>query len=65
MIAYLLLRIAAQVNHLTMLPLRLAELVSQFLFTRRSIAAIETPPPINPSHRKSRISPHQTEFCYA
>jgi putative transposase len=64
MIAYLLLRIAAQVNHLTMLPLRLAELVSQFLFTRRSIATIDTPPPINPSRRKSRISPHQTEFCY-
>jgi IS4 transposase len=64
MIAYLLLRIAAQVNHLTMLPLRLAELVSQFLFTRRSIATIDTPPPINPSRRKSRISPHQAEFCY-
>jgi putative transposase len=64
MIAYLLLRITARANCVTMLPLRLAELVSQFLFTRRSIATIDKPPPINPSRRKSRISPDQTEFCY-
>ena len=43
MIAYLLLRIAARANCITMLPLRLAELVSQFLFTRRSIGAISKP----------------------
>jgi putative transposase len=65
MIAYLLLRLAARVHCITMLPLRLAELVRQFLFTRRPIAAIDTPPPINPSHRKSRNSPNQIEFCYA
>jgi putative transposase len=63
MIAYLLLRIAARANSIAMLPLRLAELVSQFLFSRRSIATIDKPPPINPSHRKSP-SPHQMEFCY-
>ena len=65
MIAYLLLRIAARVNCITMLPLRLAELVSQLLFARRSIAAIEKPPPINPSRPKPRNSPNQIEFCYA
>jgi IS4 transposase len=65
MIAYLLLRIAARVNGIKMLPLRLAELVSQFLFTRRAIAAIEKPPPINPSRPKSRNSTNQMEFCYA
>ena len=65
MIAYLLLRIAARVNCITMLPLRLAELVSQLLFTRRAIATIEKPPPVNPSHRKLRNSPNQLEFCYA
>jgi IS4 transposase len=65
MIAYLLLRIAAQVNCIKMLPLRLAELVSQFLFTRRSIAAIEKPPSVNPSRPKSRNSTNQMEFCYA
>ncbi|MBO4228591.1 transposase [Bradyrhizobium neotropicale] len=33
MIAYLLLRIAARANCVKMLPLRLAELIRQFLFT--------------------------------
>lgn len=65
MIAYLLLRIAARVNCLKMLPLRLAELVSQFLFTRRPIAEIDKPPPVNPSKRQPRFSPHQLELCYA
>jgi IS4 transposase len=65
MIAYLLLRIAARANCIKMLPLRLAELVSQFLFTRRAIAAIEKPPPINPSRLKSRNSTNQMEFCSA
>ena len=64
MIAYLLLRIAARVNCITMLPLRLAELVRQFLFTRRSLAAITEPPPINASQRKPRTSLDQLEFCY-
>jgi putative transposase len=64
MIAYLLLRIAARANCIKMLPLRLAELVSQFLFTRRSLATIDKPPPINPSRRKCRTSPDQIEFCY-
>ena len=64
MIAYLLLRIAAQANCIKMLPLRLAELVGQLLFTRRSIVAIEKPPPVNPSRGKSRTCPDQWEFCY-
>jgi putative transposase len=64
MIAFLLLRIAARVNCITMLPLRLAELVRLFLFTRRSIATITKPPPINPSNRLSRTFPNQFEFCY-
>jgi putative transposase len=64
MIAYLLLRIAARVNYIKMPALRLAELVSQFLFARRSLAAIEKPPPINPSQRKPALSQRQMEFCY-
>ncbi|MBT1517059.1 transposase [Bradyrhizobium sp. SRL28] len=63
MIAYLPLRIAARVNCITMLPLRLAELASQFLFTRRSIAAIYKPPPSSPSRPKPRNSTDQMEFC--
>jgi putative transposase len=65
MIAYLLLRIAARANCIKMLPLRLAQLVTQLLFTRRSIVAIEKPPPVNPSRSESRKSPNQIEFCYA
>jgi len=64
MIAYLLLRIAARANCITMLPLRLAELVSQLLFTRRPIAAIDKPPPVNPSRPRPRNSSNQLEFCY-
>jgi putative transposase len=64
MIAYLLLRIAARTNCIAMLPIRLAELVSQLLFTRRSIATIDKPPPVNPSRPKLRNSPNQMEFCY-
>jgi IS4 transposase len=64
MIAYLLLGIAARATCIKMLPLRLAELVSQFLFTRRSLATIEKPPPINPSRSKCITSPNQIEFCY-
>src|SRR5882757_8747343 len=41
MIAYLLLRITARANCVTMLPLRLAELIGQFLFARRAIAQID------------------------
>lgn len=64
MIAYLLLRIAARANCIKMPALRLAELVSQFLFARRSLAAIEKPPPINPSRRRPTAPQHQMEFCY-
>jgi len=63
MIAYLLLRIAARAHRVTMLPLRLAELVRQFLFSRRAITTIATPPPLNPTRRST--SPDQIEFCYA
>jgi IS4 transposase len=65
MIAYLLLRIAARINCIKMLPLRLTELVGQLLFTRRALATIEKPPPINPCRRKCRTSPNQIEFSYA
>jgi putative transposase len=65
MTAYLLLRIAAQANCIAILPLRFAELIGQFLFTRRAIATITKPPPVNPSTPKPRTCPSQLEFCYA
>jgi putative transposase len=64
MIAYLLLRIAASVNCIKMLPLRFAELVSQFLFSRRPIAEIDKPPSVNPSSRQQTTHPNQLELCY-
>jgi IS4 transposase len=64
MIAYLLLRIATQLHCLKMLPLRFAELVCQFLFTRRPIGHIDKPLPVNPSRRKESGCARQMEFCY-
>ena len=64
MIAYLLLRIAARSNCIKMRPLRLAELIRQFLFTRRSIATIDKPPLIAPINPKLLTSLDQIEFCY-
>jgi len=65
MIAYLLLRIAARANCVAMLPLRFAQLVRLLLFTRRSLAAIAKPPPVNPSCAKPRYSPDQLDLRYA
>ena len=65
MIAYLLLRLAHHLNSLRMLPLRFAELVCQRLFMRKSIAKIDTPPPVNPSKPKPKFSPDQLRFDYA
>jgi IS4 transposase len=65
MIAYLLLRIMARLHGLKMPALRLAELVGQFLFTRKPLANIDKPPPVNPSKPKPRFSPDQLELCYA
>jgi putative transposase len=64
MIAYLLLRIAARINCIKMLPLRFAELVRQFLFSRRAVATIAKPPPTNPSKPQPKSSPDQMELCY-
>jgi IS4 transposase len=64
MIAYLLLRIAARVNASKLSALRLAELIGQFLFTRRPIAEIDKPLPVNPSKRRPKASPDQLDFCY-
>lgn len=63
-IAYLLLRIAAHTHRIASPMLRFAELVGQFLLTRRTIAAIEKPPPVNPSKPRLRHSPDQMAFCY-
>ena len=64
MIAYILLRLAARAVNTQLDTLRFSELVSVFLFVRRRLAAIEKPPPINPSQKRDRSNPNQIAFCY-
>lgn len=64
MIAYALLRIAARRFRVTIPILRFTELVAQFIFEGRNIAAIEKPPPVNPSQRRDRTAPNQIGFAY-
>lgn len=64
MIAYALLRIAARVHRAKHAILRFTELVAAFIFERRHIAAIERPPPVNPSRRRLTTSPDQMSLAY-
>jgi IS4 transposase len=63
MIAYALVRIAASRHHITMPLLRFLNLLNQYLFERRDIAALDRPPPINASRRRDTTSPDQ--YCLA
>jgi putative transposase len=65
MIAYVLLRIAAQAHRVALPILRFTELVGRCLFDRRDIAQIQRPPPVNPSQRMPKHSPNQMSFSYA
>jgi putative transposase len=65
MVAYALLRIAARTHCVSMPILRFTDLVIRCLFDRRDIAAIDRPPPINPSRPKPRHSSNQMSFAYA
>ena len=65
MIAYILLRFAAKAAKTKLDILRFTELVGLFLFTRRRLAAINEPPPINPSAKRDRTDPSQLAFSYA
>ena len=65
MIAYILLRLAAKAAKTKLDILRFAELVGLFLFDRRRLAAIDTPPPTNPSRKRDQSNPNQMAFHYA
>jgi putative transposase len=65
MIAYVLLRIAARENGITMPIIRFADLLKERLFTRRPIDQIDKPPPVNPSKPRPSFSPDQLELGYA
>jgi putative transposase len=64
MIAYALVRIAAKVNRVAIPILRFLDLLTQCIFDRRDIAAIDKPPPVNPSKKRNRTSPDQYGLCY-
>ncbi|ESZ53685.1 hypothetical protein X729_31040 [Mesorhizobium sp. L103C131B0] len=57
LIAYALLGIAARACRIAMPILRFTDLVTRCLFERRNVAAIDKPPPVNPSQRKPNSSP--------
>lgn len=65
MIAYLLLRLAARAARTKFDILRFTELVGLLLFAHRSLAAIDKPPPINPSLKRNPTDPSQLAFHYA
>lgn len=63
MIAFALLRIAARSRRVTIPILRFTDLVTQCLFERRTIGAIDKPPPVNPA-RKTNFNANQIAFDY-
>jgi IS4 transposase len=65
MIAFVLLRIAARLHRISLPALRLVQLVSCCLFTRKSLAQIHRPPLVNPSRTQPPSSLLQWEFSYA
>jgi IS4 transposase len=65
MIAFLLLRIAARLNRIAILPIRFAQLVGQCLFVRKPISRIDKPPEINPSRPFPADDPNQLQLRYA
>lgn len=65
MIAFVLSRIAAKRNAITMPMPRFADLLKRRIFSRKPIAKIDKPPPVNPSKRKPITYPGQIEFQYA
>ena len=44
--------------------MRFTDLVAQFIFERRNLAAIDKPPPVNPSTRRDRTVANQMAFTY-
>jgi putative transposase len=65
MIAFLLLRLAARTQRITLRPIRFAELVSDCLMQRKPIAQIDKPPKVNPSRPQPRLDPRQISLNYA
>ena len=65
MIAFVLLRMVARLHRSTMPAIRFAQLVSQCLFVRKTIARIDKPPEVNPSRPQRHDNTNQLSFSYA
>jgi putative transposase len=65
MIAFVLIHLARKLTGTKHSPRRFAELVAAFIHTRRNIARLDKPPPINPSRPNPKSSPDQLTFAYA
>lgn len=65
MIAFVLLRIAARLHRIAILPIRFAQLVGQCLFVRKPITRVDKPPEGNPCKPPRHPNPNQLHFCYA
>jgi IS4 transposase len=65
MIAYALLRIAARCHAVKISILRFTGLVALCLFQRRHLAALEKPPPVNPSRPPCQNTENQLSLTYA
>ena len=65
MIAFVLIHLARRLTGTKHSPRRFAELVAAFIHTRRNIARIDKPPPINPSRPNPKSNPDQLTFAYA
>jgi putative transposase len=63
MIAYALVRIAARTHRVKLPVLRFLDLLSQCLFERRDLAAINQPPPVNGGRKHHRSIPGQHELA--
>ena len=65
MIAFILLALARKRSASNLSPRRFIELAAAFIHTRRDIARIDKPPPVNPSRPKPTSNPDQIDFNYA
>ena len=63
MIAFILLRLATQQHGSKHQPIRFAELIGQKLMTRRPIARVDKPPPVNAHIRQPRTNPGQLNLA--
>ena len=65
MIAFILLRLAHHTTASKLTLHRFTELAGAFIHSRRPLAQIERPPPINPAKPAPKSGPGQIKFQYA